>query len=84
MLRAQCGRQLGRRLYAILQWNDERLGPDHGPYGLCRLRHLPGFHADQNNVGFTNLRRVISGQGRPKRCLSRGAFNAKTMLTNRA
>ena len=47
--------------HAILQGHDAGVQPEEGADGVRRIEHLPGLHAEENDLHDTHVRRVIRG-----------------------
>ncbi len=75
--------QLGRRLDAVLQRHDERVGADHGAHLPGRLGHLPCLDGDEDRVDQADLPRIVRRLHRVDGEVSFDALNMQTVHLHR-
>ena len=75
--------QLVRRLDAVLQWNDQRIGPHHRFDGPAHGRYLPAFDTAQNIVNHADLGGIVGGRNFVDTEITGDATDFQSLCTQR-
>ena len=76
--------ELGGRVDAVEEGDDEGVGAEERPHRLRGLGDLPGLHAEEDRVGRAERRRVVGGAGGVDREVAGDAADAEAVLPDGA